>query len=229
MPAAALDRSLPRPSGPRPSPFLALARVATGGPSAAEPLLRWLLAHPWRLPSGPLGEDLLHDVAVRLVERAPSLAQRLAHPPETADGRLTAYVAAMLRNAWADHRRRPKWVPLEPHSLVTFPDPGLLLDLRATARAVDHVRERLPGHVDSLDQLEALARGETSMGDLVDRTRRPGEARNAARDRLYMRHRRAREALERELSRLEKGGGLGSDLREHASAFVRRWLRRRRA
>lgn len=221
-------------SPPDLAPFRCLERVSEQGAPAATPLVRWLTRHPWRLPSDrTLAEDILHDVAVRLIETASRLVPRLQQPAHQADRRLVGYVQRMIRNAWLDHCRRRPWVPLEPRHMVGRHDPGLGIDLRTTCATVDaaieRVRRRRPTLGEPIDQLTALARGDITMGGLVDRTRRPDEVATVVRDRLYKRHTRARGAVVDELDALTEEGRIGPDLQWASTRFVHEWFRRRRA
>ena len=148
------------------------------------------------------------------------------------DRRLTAYVSSMVRNAWIDARRRPRFVHLEPQHWVDAPDLAQRLDLQLTLDALreafSRVRARRPAMAPALHQLDALARGEMAMDDLVAQVRRPGEAHATVRDRLYKRHLRARAALRGELDALVREGGIGGDVRDAAYAFIQDLLRRRR-
>ncbi|HHO51399.1 MAG TPA: hypothetical protein ENK18_11110 [Deltaproteobacteria bacterium] len=224
------------------APLAALEAVVRGGPSQGDPLIRWLDRHPAaiRLP-WEVRDDVIQSVGLILLSRGSGILARLraANPGRltgpAGDHSFSAYVGAMLRNRARDHHREPGMCQLRESTLVMVPAPEVHADLRAVLEALERARDRLIDEgsaigSEAVRQLWALALGQVSLERLVAQLieAEPTLTWARARDRLYKRHRRARQALVRELGALEAQGRLPADTAEQARTAVAQLFKQRR-
>ncbi len=226
------------------APVEALEAVSQGDTSQGGRLIRWLWAHPGvaRLPP-EVRDDVVQSVGLSLLERSAWLLERLWEDPAQGnrhrdpDQRLASYVGTMLRNRAWDQLRVADRHHAEIIEIGIAPLPEIRLDLARIAEALEAARmwvarRSSPLRVQTLEQMWRLARGDTSLEQLIDAENgSPGSRGGAdwerARDRLYKRHGRARGALLRALEVLQAEGRLCETSARQAAVAVETWLRQR--
>lgn len=216
----------------------ALRGAAAGDEAARAALARWILEHPARRDV-PVQhrQDILHDVVSHFLVQAPHVLARLDLRGQLTEARLDAYLRTSIHRRWLTVRRRKAndWVELSHDVPDTNPLTGIdphEVAMRALARVEAHVLEHGPGRREdrerTLDELKALATGRARMVDLVDREARDGsDTRLKARDRLYVRHRRMREALLAAADEMRALGRMSEDDAQFARVVVELELKRR--
>lgn len=222
-------------------PWAALVAVTHHGPSAGDPLVRWLWSRPWRQVPAREREDHLQAVGCVLLCRACDIRASLERrhgrlaPGPTADRSLTAYVGSMFRNRLRDQVRRTAPGPLEGSMAACRPHGEGLVDTLDTVRVIEEGWNRAcsmrPSVARALRQLRALTFECTTMEVLVEEITGPLPAPaefRTVRDRIYMQHRRARTALKRSITDLVEEGRVPRARAEAATRWVDRMLVRRR-
>ena len=219
------------------SPFEALELVARRGPSAGQALIRWLFQHPavWSLPPG-IREDVIQSVGCKLLQCAQQIVTRvrLANPNDSGaafDHKLTSYVGSMLRNQSLDLQKKShSCVPLDETKLIASPRPDLRIELQEILHSMQmallEVAKRGTEEAAVVEQLLALATGMADMDELVD-NEGGNEFRSRVRDRIYKRHRRARQHVVQVLAAMGQDGRLKAGVVRGASIAVERLLRAR--
>jgi hypothetical protein len=226
-------------------PLQLLAGVADGERACAEPFGLWLVAHPQgrQIPAEHRG-DVLHDVLVNFLARAESIVGSVVTGRPGArsrdpDRRLHAYVGRAIANRYRSVQRarrrhvslgRLDRLSLDPAmrgAMSSLDDTGSALDrgLEVLERVEQRVVSRAPRPADArrtLDELRDLALGHRRMAEVVAvelGAAGGGDDPVRARNRLYLRHRRMRQALHDGVMQLRRAGEL-----DEADATLAEWI-----
>ncbi len=160
---------------------------------------------------------VVQDVLIRLSKSRPGRLRYTAN-----DGEAEAYLMKALRNRMIDihrtvQRERARWVsseadddgwaPLEavdhatPEAVAIAEETGALV-AEATTRLIDHAIPAIArtlqnpgGFLTNVDDLRAIAEGDLTIDQIVDREGGSGDAYVKVRNRVYQRHKRTRAYL----------------------------------
>jgi len=238
------------------SVFQLLARTALQEADASNALGEWILGLPvggyepdevrQRVAVALL--TLAEDIFYRILQNEPEIQRRAPTPAALAalgpsevaalDRRLHGYVRRSLQNTLQTVRRKAeREVLLRVEDLearaTAWTDPVDLLEVRETAASFEALRAGLPeATLREVEQMEALKEREIEMdvlvrADLAERGLEPTEsAWRGSRNRIYKRHDRARERVERRISAMWRDGRIPEVHVDELIAWVQS-LRRR--